>query len=270
MKPTRTKKPAVRTKKGATKKDYVAIAASKISKPVDRKKRILVYGRNKKGKSWFGANVPRVLVADPDLNADELKKLNPDVWPIEKWEDMADFIKYCYTAEARAKYDWITIDGCSRLSNMAVRYSMKLEEERDLDRIPGTIDRRIYGSAGELMKGLFFNLNALPYGVIYTAQERQEAGNDDSDDADDEIIRYVPDLPKGARSALMSMVTCITRIYTVKIEKDDKKHVVRRLWLSPDDAFDTGYRSEHVLPDYLTKPSLERLLEMLETGKATK
>src|SRR5690349_22812622 len=100
-------------------KDYAAIARSRITKPsqrAERKPRILVYSRNKKGKTRFGATAPNVLVLDPEHGTAEESRIDPDVWPITTWEDMDDVYKFL--REGKHNYEWVVVDGLTRTANM--------------------------------------------------------------------------------------------------------------------------------------------------------
>lgn len=260
------------TASAAKRVDYKALAAKNIRKPGTKPKRILVYGRNKKGKTNFGASAPKTLILDPEFGAEELDDTK-DIWPITKWEDMNDAFKFLRFGEH--DYEWVCVDGLTRINNMALRYIMGQQEERDLDRIPGQVQQRDYGKSGELMKGTLFNFHALNMGVVFTAQERQEdPGEFDSEDEDSEpaAARFVPDLPKGVRSSVNSIVNVIGRIYTVKIvnpRNEEQMIVQRRLHIGPTEAFDTGVRSKHVLPDYIKNPTVPKLVELMNTGTIT-
>lgn len=258
--------------------DYTALAAKRI-KPASQHKqppRVFIYGRNKQGKTRFTGTAPNVLVIDPERGTGETLT-NQAVWQIDSWTDLNEVWRYLQTPEAQDKYQWVGVDGLSRISNMALRFVMKLQEERDLDRVPGMVQQRDYGRAGELMKGLLFNFHALPYGVVYTAQERMEvpgAFDEEDDDAEHAEARMVPDLPKGVRSSVNAIVDVIGRLYTVKVEGTSKttgkpvKGVQRRLWLAPSDSFDTGFRSGHRgIPPYLKNPTVPSLVELLNKKK---
>lgn len=258
--------------------DYVKIAQQKVTTAgklsSSKRPRYLFYARNKKGKTFLTATAPRVLILDPEYGT---KDLNPDqpVWPIGEWKDMDEFFRYSKTKDCQSKYDWIGVDGMTRMSNMALRFVMKSQEERDLDRIPGQVIQKDYGKAGELVKGALFNFHNLPYGIIYTAAERMEEVKDnqfdtEDDDLEEAQIRYVPDLPKGVRSNLNAIVDCIGRLYVVSVEdKEGNKVKQRRLWIAPTEAYDTGYRSRLELPDYLKNPTVQKLERLLKTGKVT-
>jgi hypothetical protein len=247
--------------------DYAALAAKHISRPADatRYPKFLIYGRNKKGKSTFALSggIDNTLVLDPEDGTDEMRTSNPHVWKITRWEDIDDafnFLKY-----AEHQYKWVSVDGLTRYANMALKYVMKLQEEKSLDRIPGMVQLKDYGKSGELMKDLLTRFHNLPMGVIFTAQERMSESFDSEEDDDSEEADaiFIPDLPKGVRSYVNSIVDVIGRIYVVK--NDDDKFE-RRLWIGESLKYDTGYRSDHQLPPYLAKPTAPRLTRLIRTG----
>lgn len=263
-------------------KDYRAIAARKIQKPADRKRRpqILVYARNKKGKSTFGASAPNVLMIDPENGTDHLKKVNPDAWHISTWEDIEEVYRFLRLGDHQ--YEWLCVDGVTRIHNMALRFVMSQAEERDLDRQPGMVRIQDYGKANELLKGMLLNFQALGLGIVYTAQERMQSvtdGAEEDEDAEESDVMFVPDVSKGARSAINAMVDVIGRLYTVRATKEvklrngstkEKEYVQRRLWLSVHPRYDTGYRSDWDLPDFLSDPTVPKLIQLLDNGKVAK
>lgn len=262
------------------KKDYAAIAASKIQKPSSQKRmpQILVYARNKKGKSTFCASAPDVLIIDPENGTDHLKKADPSVWKVSRWEDFDEIDRYL--RGTKHPFKWVSVDGLSRIHNMAIRFVMAQQEERDLDRIPGFVQLKDYGKANELLKGLMLNFQSLGIGVIYTAQERMfsvENQAEEDEEAEESDMMFVPDLSKGAKSAVLAMVDVIGRLYTVRATKTvrlrggdtkEKEYVQRRLWVGVHPRYDTGFRSDYELPDFITDPTVPRLVEYLNTGKA--
>lgn len=251
--------------------DYAQIAAKKIRKPGQRPPRILIYGRNKQGKTTLASSAPgKTLLVDPESGAEFVTNKNVDIWPVSSWADINEV--YQYLRSGNHTYEWVVLDGLTRISNMSLRYVMQQQEDRDLDRIPGMVQQRDYGKSGELMKGMLFNFHALPLGVVYTAQDRMETGSfDDSEDEDAEQsdARFVPDLPKGVRSSVNAIVDCIGRVYTVKIEhpQTGKMVVQRRLHIGPTEKYDTGYRAKTKLPDYIKGPTIPKLIELLKKEK---
>lgn len=247
-------------------KDYEKIARERISKPSQIKKfpRIFIYARNKKGKTTLSitGGVEKTLVLDPEHGTDEMKTKDPNVWHIEKWEDLDDALNYA--RYGKHEYQWFVVDGLTKLSNMALKYVMKLQEDKSLDRIPGLVQQRDYGKAGELMKELIEKCHKLPMGVIFTAQERQDAAFDSEEDEEAEEVEamYVADLPKGVRSYVYSVVDVIGRLYVVK----ENGKAERRLWVGEALKYDTGYRSDYTLPDFIRNPTIPKLVILMRTG----
>lgn len=267
--------------------DYAAIAAKHIRKPGQKPPRILVYGRNKKGKTHFCASAPNVLVLDPE-DGTTFSREDLDVWPITQWTDLND----AYQALAHGivspttgkPYEWVALDGCTRFANMALRYTMmttsQYTEERDLNSKPLQVQQRHYGSSGELFKGMVLNFHTLPQGIIFTAQERVEEGDDDDDEGTTSSLR-VADMPRACRSTLNATVDVIGRIYTKSITKTirgrtksgelverEQTVIERRLWLAPHESYDTGFRSYRTdVPDFLINPTIADLQSHLGKGK---
>lgn len=257
-------------------KDYRKIAARKIMRPanVKREPKILVYGRNKKGKSTLvtTAGIENTLILDPEHGTDEMRTRNPHVWHIDRWEDLDEAYQFIRLGDH--PYTWIGVDGLTKLSNMALNYVMRVAEEKSLDRQPGMVQQRDYGKAGELMKNMlnnFYNLHQ--YGVVFTAQERMVEATDSEEDEDSEgsDVMYVPDLPKGARAAANSIVDVIARLYVVRVDQPDgSTKPQRRLWLAESEKYDTGYRSDFLLPDMLKVPTIPKLVRLIREGKTTR
>jgi hypothetical protein len=269
--------------KPKTKQDYQRIALAKIGPPGELYRRWLVYGRYKTGKSTFLESVPQrsdgrpnilILDAEQGHGTKELDETKVKVWKIFNWEGLDEAQRTIQFADL--PYEWVGVDNMSRVSSMALRYVMRMGEARDLDRIPGQVEKRDYGKAGELVKGLLFNLHTLPVNLIYTAGDRFDTGlgwQEEDDDSEQAQGKFVPDLPKGARAALNQIVDVIGRLYVVRTRvthPKTKKEVEikqRRLWLNPSDTYDTGYRSKHRLPDYLKGPTVPRLEQLIREGK---
>lgn len=256
----------------AVKKDYAAIAAKHIIRPAEVKSRprFLFYSRNKKGKTTLAlsAGVENTLILDPEAGTKEMKAKNPHVWPIDRWEDIDD--AYEFLRHGDHPYTWVGVDGLTKMANMSLKYVGKMQEERSLTRIPGFVEQRDYGKSGELIKDLLTRFHNLPMGVVFTAQERQVDAYDSEEDEDMENLpsAYVPDLPKGVRGAANSIVDVIGRLYVVRNDSTDPPKPERRLWVAESVRYDTGYRSDFVLPDYIRKPTIPKLVRLMRTGSA--
>lgn len=262
-------------------KDYLSIARQKVVRPRTQKphRKILVYARNKKGKTTFAlsAGVEKTLLLDPENGTSTMLERNPYVWPIDRWEDMQDAYGALRTGKLSPKalgqgksdepFEWVAVDGLTKINNMALRYVMKVAEEQDLDRRPGMVDRRDYNKSGELMKQMLNNFHSLKMGVIYTAQERMMSMDSGDSDEDDETTFFVPDLPAGVRGTVNSLVDVIARLYVVRVQlKKGGMMPQRRLQIGLHERYDTGFRSDFVLPDMIKNPTLPKLVSLMHTG----
>jgi AAA domain-containing protein len=259
-------------------KDYAAIGAAKITQPSKRQNRaprFLVYARNKKGKTRFGASAPDVLMLDPESGTDRETAINPQVWHANCWDDIEEFYGYMKWSSLQkiVPHKWATLDGFTKIHNIALTFIRGRAVEASLTRKPESVTTPDYGKAGELLKGFLHNMHALEgIGLVITSQERmiEVEGDDTESDPDEETSPYlfVPDLPKGTRAAVNAVVDIIGHLYTVKIPNNEGKDVIeRRLWLAPSTKYDTGYRSEYVLPDFLRRPTVPRLEQLMRNGR---
>ena len=268
-----------------TDKDYLAIARQRVSRPAeqDDHPKVLVYSRNKKGKTTFSLSggVENTICLDPEKGTAGMKRRNPYVWPISKWEDTQEFWGAIRTGElspyalgkgkSKEPFTIVSCDGLTKINNMALKYIGKVQEQRDLDRRPGITDRRDFLKSGELMKDFINNLFSLPMEVVFTAQERMitASGADDDEDVEEQEAFYVPDLPAGVRGTINSVVDVIGRLYVVRVDHPKKGEIKqRRLQVGIHERYDTGYRSEYVLPDIIKNPTLPKLFAAIREGKA--
>lgn len=259
-------------------KDYAAIARDRIMFPsqMTRLPKILVYARNKVGKTKFTMTAGRnnILIADPEWGTAKQQSSDPHVWPITKWEDMDEYYNFlklklpCPHCKPQHHFTWAGVDGLTRITNMGLRYVMRLGEERSLDRQPNMVDRRDYGKSGELLKIMLTNFHNLDMGVIYTAQERMIEGVESEEDEDSEetAAQWVSDLPKGVRAMSNSLVDVIGRLYVVKATVKGEIKPQRRLWVGESVKYDTGYRSDFQLPDMIKYPTIPKLVRLIDTG----
>lgn len=265
-------------------KDYLALARQKGTTPSRKKsyRKLFVYGRNKKGKTrlLLTAGRDNMLIIDPEGGTDLMKHLDPFVWPIEKWEDMQEVYgalrtgklspNHLVQGESSTPFTWCSPDGLTRLNNMALRYVMKVQEERDLDRIPGMVQQRDYGKSGEAMKQMILNFQSLKMHVCYTSQEKMITNvdsYDDDEDAEASEAYFVPDLPNAVRSMMNSQAEVIGRIYVVTVDGKTGPVKQRRLQIGLHEKYDTGFRSDYTLPDMIKRPSLPKLAALMETGE---
>lgn len=268
----------------AASKDYLKIAKARVHRPanVEPTFKLLVYSRNKKGKTTFAtsAGIENTLVIDPEHGTDKMVSKNPYVWEVHRWEDMQEVWGAIRTMQLSPKllgqgkseepFRWVAIDGLTKINNMALRYVMKVQEEKDLDRRPGMVDRRDYGKSGELMKDMINNFLNLRLNVVFTAQERMMTTDSGDHDDDEETTFFVPDLPNAVRGAINSVVDVIGRLYVVRVDIKGKTKPQRRLQIGVHERYDTGFRSDYGdnLPEMIKYPTIPKLTKLLLTGQS--
>jgi hypothetical protein len=263
-------------------KDWIAVARKNVKRARDLpfNPDMLIYGRKKKGKTTFALSggVEKTLVLDPEEGAWYKHKLNPYIWPINKWEDMNDAYNALRTGKLspatlgqgpeKEPFRIVVPDGLTKINNICLKYIMRTEEQRNLDRRPGIIDRRDYNKSGELMKQMLDNFHSLPMSVIWTAQERMITGGTGDDDEDSEDVEafYVPDLPQGVRGHVNALVDIIARIYTVRKEIKGEQRTLRRLQIGVHERYDTGARTEYELPEIIKVPTVPKTIQLMREG----
>lgn len=273
-------------KRQKTESDYLAIARKKVHRPAKKVHypNLLVYSRNKKGKTTFALSggIPQTIVLDPEEGTDLMKHKNPYVWEVRNWSEVQEFWGALRTMKLSPRelgqgpekepFQFVSCDGLTKLNNMALKHVRRLQEQRDLDRIPGMTDRRDYFKSNELMKDFINDLFSLRMGVIFTAQERMITDRDDDDGSEgsEEANRYyVPDIPAGVRATVNSVVDVIGRLFVVTVDTKAGPKKQRRLQIGIHDSYDTGFRSDYVLPDMIKNPTVPKLIRLMETGSET-
>jgi hypothetical protein len=265
-------------------KDYLALARTKAHTPKTKRswRRIMVYARNKKGKTRLGLSAGRdnILVIDPEKGTDLMKNLDPFVWPLDSWEDMQEVYgavragkltpNHIKQGESSTPFTWVMPDGLTRIHKMSLKYVMKVQEERDLDRVPGLVQQRDYGKANELMNQMLLNFHTLKMNVYYTSQEKMITSSgfyDDDEEADNSDAYFVPALPDGVRATINSLAEVIGRLYVVTIDGKEGPVKQRRLQIGLHEKYDTGFRSDWSLPDMIKRPTLPKLVTLIEQGE---
>lgn len=265
-------------------KDYARIAKDKIKRPGEsgRMPRILVYGRNKKGKTHFVCTAPNVLVLDTEDGTIAETASKAKVWPIDSWEDIHEAFSYLRTG--KHSYEWVGLDNITDMHSMALNWVMRQAQEKAIDKQPVQPGIQHFGRANAKIKDLLVMFHSLrTIGVIITAREKmvEVAELDDIEDDDDRTTppsyQYVPDITPRARPALNGIVDLTGRIYVVrgdftrKVRRDGEIVEIaqsrqRRLLIGTDELYETGYRSEHELPDIINNPTVPKLVRAMREG----
>jgi hypothetical protein len=158
---------------------------------------VLVYGPNGSGKTRFIASGPKALIID--IREDGTRSTvgsGAKYLTVRNWEDIGHAYWLLKSLLARGKCPWQTVglDTISAMQNLAMSFVLGEAEDRDPSREKGMPDKRTYGRAGELMKGMMLAFKDLPMHTVYTAQMRRI-----TDDDTGQVLEYAVDLPAGSR-----------------------------------------------------------------------
>ena len=244
----------------------IAEVASKI-KPVselDPYAKMVVYGRNKVGKTRFvcSSDLPTLLV---DCNergfASVRKRPNVQVYELMRWEDVDPLYWYLRSADNPFKGGVLAIDTITMLATIGMKWVLKDDSERDFGRDPLTPDKRSWGKLGEALKDVIIRFRNLPMHVIFTAQEKVTSTEDDDGGTVQEVH---PEISPSPRSTLLGAVGIIGRIYTREVESaEGKKTMERRMLLGAHPKYVSGNRYEE-LKNVERNPNLGDFLKRIE------
>lgn len=229
--------------------------------------KMLVYGRNKQGKTRFAATAPAPLLIDVNEKGSKSgRDVGPDakVFPVAAWEDLTHVM--WYLRKGNHEYESVIIDTITNMQHLCMRHVLGEAEDRDPNRPPSMPDRRAWGQLSELMKPLIYDFRNLPMHVIFIAQERN------IDDEETGTTERVPDLSPGVRGVAMGAVDIIGRIYQKEVRTVDKKKKKTksdweaRMLVGPHDEYGTGGRTI-ALGRIIRKPNIPDILEALDEGE---
>lgn len=222
-------------------------AVKKRIKPVPQtaKIKMVVYGRNKSGKTVFSCSSPlkTLLIDCNERGSASVRKLdNVMVYELQRWEDLDPI--YWYLRSGEHDFEVVVIDTITMLATIGMKWVLKDDADRDFNRDPMTPDKRSWGKLGEAMKETIIRFRNLPYHIIFTAQEKKTTYEDDEDGGT--LYEVHPELSPSPRSTLLSSVDIIGRIYTKEVEKNEKTTMERRMLLGQHPKYIAGNRFEEL------------------------
>jgi len=228
---------------GTTRASSIEKAKAKLKKASDIRPEIkmVVYGRNKQGKTVFACSSDlKTLLIDCNERgyASVRDKDNVTVYELQRWEDLDPI--YWYLRGGEHDFRVVVIDTVTMLAKIGMKWVLKENYDRDMTADILTPDKRSWGKLGEAMIETIIRFRNLPMHVIFTAQEKVTTNEDDDGGTVQEVH---PELSPSPRSALLSAVGIIGRIYVKEVELDnDKKKLERRMLLGAHTKFTTGNR----------------------------
>jgi hypothetical protein len=221
--------------------------------------KVAVFGDNGSGKTRLAATAPDVLIVDINEMGTR-SAVGSGAHKIEctTLDDVANTFWFLHSG--KHKFKSVAIDTVSALNNLAMKTVLGEASDRDPTRPRGMPEKRHYGQAGEIVKGLIWNFRDLPMHVLFTAQERTVKDQDTG-----EVLDVTIDLPAGARGALTGAVSVIGYMEPRerKVKRDGK---IEKVWtdhmiLGPHHEFSAlKDRTNHLGP-VLTRPTMPKIIE---------
>jgi hypothetical protein len=224
--------------------------------------KVLVYGRNGSGKTRFCATAPRVLVAEieSETEGDRSIKESPNTRAIDitSWQQLGDL--YWWLQSGDHPFSSVALDTLSAMQSLALAFVLNEAETLDPTREKAMPDKRTWGRAGQLMRGMILAYKNLPLHVVFTAQERVIRDEDTG-----EVVEITPDLPQSSRGAALGAAGIVGRLQPKEVRIRGKNGKVRREWrdhlyVSPHETLQTKDRTLR-LPGVVNQPTMDKLIE---------
>lgn len=257
---------ATSTKTGKSARTEAAnLAASRIEDAsASDKVKMVIYARNKVGKTVFaGSSNLKTLIIDCNERgyASVRKRPNVKVYKLRTWEDLDPIYWYLRTGEHDIEV--VVIDTITMLAMIGMKWVLKDDYDRDMNRDPMSPDRRSWGKLGEMLKDAIIKFRNLDMHVIFLAQEKTSTSDDDDGGT---IIETHPELSPAPRSVLLSSVDIIGRLYTKEVEVTKggttTKKMERRMLLGTHPKFVSGNRFDELKP-IERNPTLQGFLDKI-------
>jgi phage nucleotide-binding protein len=246
------------TKKKTSDADVVKRIAKVDTGPMYLK--LLVYGKNGRGKTRFAASGPNTLLIDcNEKGTMSVRDRDIDVYYLEDFRDLDAL--YWHLAEGTHKYKSVALDTVSNLQRLGMQYVLEESVAMDASKDAMMPTKRDWGKLAELMRTCILNFRNLPMNVIFTCQERV---NDDGDETTGAEV--FPEVSPGTRSTLCASVDIIGRLYTK--QKEDKS-VEYRMLVGPSERYLSKDRSGK-LPRAIRNPNVPGLIKVLSRMPSTK
>lgn len=231
--------------------------------------KVLVYGRPGKKKTRTLATLPNVLLIDVNDRGTRSTKrdIDPRVYIANTFREVFDDV-YWYLQAGDHDYESVAIDGVTGLQNLALRYVLDDDAERDASRDPHTTARGTWGTVNELVKDCITRYRNLPLHVGFSALERSRDLSEEDDD-DPEIV-ITPAVTPGVAGHLEAAVGTIgymtVRSVVVGKGKAKKKVVRTYMQVGPHDRYITKDR-DGLFGDRIINPNLSKMIAQIEGGQ---
>ena len=222
--------------------------------------KVLLYGKNGKGKTRAGATAPDLIICDVNEKGTKSIRSYPgvEVFHAKNWEDVVWF--YWFLRGGEHKYKSFMIDTITGMQAICMKQVLKEAEDRDPAKDPAIASQRDYGKVNNLMKEQLLNFRNLPMHCVFIAQERT-FDNEETGESE-----RVPDLSPGCRGVATASVDFIGHIRAKEIRavnKRTKKEVKKWrtiMLIGPHETYLTKDRSG-VLPRLVVDPTIPGIID---------
>lgn len=228
--------------------------------------KVLLYGRNGKGKTRIAATAPKPLIIDVNEQGTSSVRNYPDahVLNCSRWEDIT--YAYWYLRSGNHPFESAIIDTLTQAQKICMKHVLNEAEDRDPNRPASMPDRRAWGQMTELMKPIIFDFRNLPMHIVFVCQERVDRASDDEEESGEVQPRVVPDLSPSVRGDAMAAVGIMGRVYRrgVRIGKGRKERVEweTRMLVGDHEQYESKDRTGK-LGYVIRKPSIPQMIEAL-------
>jgi AAA domain len=244
---------------------------------VQRPRSWAIYGRSGSGKTTLAASFPKplLLLDIRDQGTDSISDVKGvDVWEIEDWEDFEDVYEYL-TGNAGG-YKTIVFDTVTQMQVLCLEHIL-FKKRKDTNRIGdwGSMTRREWGDASASMKEKITDFRNLNLELVFIAQEKAVAGEDDENDQSQLLVPEVgPSAMKSVAAHLNASVSIIGHSFVrlrkfkqkVKgkdVEMEEPVHCLR-LGANPIFVTKTRKPKDIEIPQYVEDPSYKDIIEVLK------
>jgi hypothetical protein len=207
---------------------------------VEKHFKMCLYARNKIGKTVFACSsgLPTLVIDFNEHGFDSVTD-NPlvDIYNCPRWEDVDPI--FWYLRAGKHPYKVIVLDTMTMMAAIGMKWVLKDDYDRDMNKDPMTPSRPSYLKLGEMLKDSIIKFRNLPYHIIFNAQEKTSTEDDEEGNT---LIETHPELSPAPRSVLLSATNVIGRMYVAEAEVKGKKVMERRILLAARPKYVAGSR----------------------------
>lgn len=229
---------------------------------------MIVYARNKVGKSRLAASAARVgktLIIDCEEGSSSIRKTGAQVYKLKHWEEIEEI--YWFLKNRKHGFKFVAIDPVTRLGQLCMKYVLGDKAAKDSGGgDPHQATQQDWGKTAELMRDVLARFKDLPdIFLILTAYERRRE-SEDEESAYDFIIG--PDAQPAVKGFLMGQMDIIARLYVKQLDSDEEEDdeaaikVERRLLTGPHEIYEAGDRSDN-LPRIMRRPTMSKIMALI-------